>query len=150
MDLNELAARLQRLEDIEAARGIFQIYAEVLDIPDAATVTRLFAPDAALHTPVGDFVGVSAIEDFYSSAFASDTSVKRHFIVNPRVVDTAPGQVRLESYFLYVGRADGASVIGWGTYDDLVDVSGPTPLFLEKTIAVHLGTDLATGWAKED
>lgn len=38
MELSEIAARLQRLEDIETARGIFHLYAETLDVPDAKTV----------------------------------------------------------------------------------------------------------------
>jgi 3-phenylpropionate/cinnamic acid dioxygenase small subunit len=102
-----------------------------------------------LHTPMGSFEGRAAIEDFYEKAFAADPSVKRHFIVNSRVVDSSDGVVRLHSYFLYTGRGEGASIIGWGTYEDAVDVTGPEPRFKEKTIAVHVGTDLATGWAAE-
>ena len=144
-----LETRLRRLEDIETARGLYQIYAETLDVPQAETVAALFTEDAVLHTPVGDFSGRAAIEDFYGKAFAADTSLKRHFIVNPRVLEAEPGKVRLESYFLYVGRGDAQSIIGWGTYDDVVDLTSGSPLFAEKTIQVHVGTDLATGWAKD-
>lgn len=146
---HDLEARLRRLEDIETARGMYQIYAETLDVPDAAAVAGLFADSAVLHTALGDFTGRPAIEEFYRKAFAADPSVKRHFVVNPRVVEATPGTVRLASYFLFVGRGD-RSIIGWGTYDDVVDVSGPQPRFREKTIAVHVGTDLATGWASEE
>lgn len=149
MDLEQMSARLQRLEGIEAARGMYQVYAEVLDVPNADTVAALFTVDAVLHTPMGDYTGRQAIRDFYEMALAADTSLKRHFIVNPRVVTADAGLVRLVSYFMYVGRGDNASIIGWGTYDDTVDVTGPEPLFREKTIAVHVGTDLATGWAKD-
>jgi hypothetical protein len=145
----DLEARLRRLEDIEAARGMYHLYAEILDEPDAGAVASLFAEDGVLHTPMGDFEGRGAIEDFFQKAFDADTSLKRHFIVNPRVVETHPGTVRLQSYFLYVGRGDEQSIIGWGTYDDVVDVTGPAPLFREKTIAVHVGTDLSQGWAKD-
>jgi hypothetical protein len=145
----DLEDRLRRLEGIEVARGIYHVYAETLDEPDAKAVAALFAEDGVLRTPVGDFEGRGAIEDFYRKAFEADTSLKRHFIVNPRVAETAPGTVRLRSYFLYVGRGDDKSIIGWGTYDDLVDVSGPEPLFKEKRITVHVGTDLAQGWAKD-
>jgi hypothetical protein len=149
MTTDDLEARVRRLEDIEAARGMYQVYAETLDVPDPKTVAALFTDDGVLHTPVGDFEGRPAIEDFYGKAFAADTSLKRHFIVNPRVVETRPGTVRLQSYFLYTGRGDAQSIIGWGTYDDVIDVSGPGPLFREKTIAVDVGTDLAQGWAKD-
>ncbi|GAA1541342.1 nuclear transport factor 2 family protein [Nocardioides humi] len=143
-----LAERLLRLEEIETARGLYNVYAETLDDPDPDTVAPLFTEDAVLHTPVGDFVGREAILDFYTKAFADDTSVKRHFITNSRVVAHRPGEVHLVSYFLYVGRGDDASIVGWGTYDDRIDVSGTQPLFREKTIDVHVGTDLSTGWAK--
>jgi hypothetical protein len=149
MSSEHLEVRLRRLEDIETARGVYQLYAEALDVPHATTVAALFAEDAVLRTPMGDYRGRPAIEGFYNEAFAADTSIKRHFIVNPRVVETGPGTVRLQSYFFYVGRGDEQSIIGWGTYDDIVDVTGPSPLFREKTIAVHVGTDLAQGWAKD-
>jgi SnoaL-like domain len=149
MTTEDLEVRLRRLEDIETARGMYHVYAETLDVPDAASVAALFTDGAVLRTPVGDYHGRPAIEDFYSKAFAADTSLKRHFMVNPQVVETTPGTVRLQSYFLYVGRGDDQSIIGWGTYDDVIDVTGPSPLFREKTIAVHVGTDLATGWAKD-
>jgi hypothetical protein len=147
--MSDTEARLKRLEDIETARAMFNIYASTLDEPDAKTVSQLFAEDAVLHTPMGDFEGRDAIEEFYGMAFKADPSVKRHFIVNPRVVETSEGSVRLASDFLYVGRGDATSIIGWGSYDDVVDVTGAEPVFREKTIVVHVGTDLASGWAKE-
>lgn len=149
MDLDQLLERVARLEAIETARGMFHVYAETLDVPDAGRVAALFTEDGVLTTPVGAFSGRAAIEEFYASAFATDTSLKRHFIVNPRILRADASQVRLSSYFLYTGRGDDTSIIGWGTYDDTIDVTGPAPLFSAKTIAVHVGTDLATGWAKE-
>ena len=146
--MSDIEARLKRLEDIETARSIFHIYAAVLDEPDPVTVARLFAPDAVLHTPVGDFEGRQAIQDFYAAAFEADPSVKRHLIVNPKVVHAADGRVRLVSDFLYLGQGDDQSIIGWGSYEDVVDTTGESPVFQEKTIAVHVGTDLATGWPK--
>ncbi|TWG96343.1 SnoaL-like protein [Nocardioides sp. J9] len=146
--IEELAARLGRLEDVEAARGFFHTYAETLDVPDPATVAALFAVDGKLHTPMGSFEGRDAIEKFYGEAFAADTSLKRHFLANAKSESLEPGVVRLQSYFLYVGRGDDASIIGWGTYDDTIDVSGESPLFVEKTIEVHMGTTLDQGWAK--
>jgi len=149
MGQTDIEARLLRIEETEKARGLYHDYAQVLDEPDPATVVRLFTEGAVLHTPGGDFNGRAAILAFYEKAFASDTSVKRHFIVNSKLLDHTPGRVHLASYFFYVGRGDDSSVIGWGTYDDVIDVSGPAPLFAEKTIDVHMGTDLATGWAKK-
>ena len=148
-DIEELMARVRRLEDVEAARNMHHIYASTLDEPSAKTVAQLFTEDGVLNTPVGSFTGRQAIEDFYAAAFEADTSLKQHLIVNPKVISAEPGQVRLQSYFLYLGRGDDASVIGWGTYDDTVDVSGPEPLFAEKTIDIIVGTTLDAGWKKD-
>lgn len=143
----DLAARVQRLEDIESARGLFNTYAETLDVPDADAVTALFAEDAELHVPFGSFTGRAEIRKFFAEAFEADPSLKRHFIVNPKVVSVEGRRVRMRSYLLYLGRGAESSIIGWGTYDDTIDVSGPEPVFASKTIAIHVGTDLATGWA---
>lgn len=141
----DLSARLDRHDDIEAARGILFDYAKVLDTPDPATVAGLFTVDGALHTAAGSCQGRPEIEKFFTAAFARDSSVKRHFITNARTTWLAPGRVRIDSYFLFVGRGD-RSVIGWGTYLDVVDVSGAEPRFAEKTIDVHLNSTLDDGW----
>jgi hypothetical protein len=146
--MDSVEQRLQRLEDIETARGIHHTYAAALDRPVPEVVAGLFAEDAVLHTPLGSFDGREAIREFYASAFEADPSVKRHFIVNPRVVDHARGRVTLDSYFLYSGRG-AASLIGWGTYRDVVDVRTGSPIFAEKTIDAHVGTDLSAGWAED-
>lgn len=148
-DIEELMARVRRLEDIEKARNMHHVYAETLDEPNAKTAAQLFTEDAILHTPVGSFTGRNAIEDFYASAFEADTSLKQHLIVNPKVISAESGQVRLQSYFLYLGRGDDSSIVGWGTYDDTIDVSGPEPLFVEKTIGIIVGTTLDAGWKKD-
>jgi hypothetical protein len=145
-DIAALGERLRRLEDIEAARGLFQTYARVLDTPDPTTVTALFTTDAVLTTALGVAEGHDEIRAFFARAFEAEPSIKRHFIVNPRATWQGEGRIRIESYFLYVGRGTDASIIGWGTYDDVIDVSGPEPLFASKVIDVHVGSDLATGW----
>ena len=147
-DIDELLARVSRLEDIEAARNMHHIYASTLDEPSAKTVAQLFAEDAVLNTPVGSFTGRQAIQDFYAAALEADTSLKQHLITDVKVVSAESGRVRLQSYFLYLGRGDDDSVIGGGTYDDTVDVSGPEPLFVEKTIDIIVGTTLDAGWKK--
>lgn len=142
----DLRARLDRHDDIEAARGILFDYAKVLDTPDPATVTALFTEDGVLHTAAGSCHGHPEIERFFTAAFTRDPSHKRHFITNSKLTWLAPDRVRIDSYFLFVGRGD-RSVIGWGTYLDIVDVSGTDPRFAEKTIDVHLTSTLDAGWA---
>ena len=148
-DIEDLVARVRRLEDVEAARNMHHIYASTIDEPSAKTVAQLFAEDAVLNTPMGSFEGRQAIEDFYAMAFEADTSLKQHLITDVKVVSAEAGRVRLQSYFLFLGRGDDASVIGWGTYDDTVDVTGPEPIFVEKTIDIIVGTTLDAGWKKD-
>jgi hypothetical protein len=147
--LAELLERLQRLEDIETARGMNHAYAEALDDPVPATVAALFLPDGVLATPVGEFEGTEAIEGFFTKAFAADPSVKRHFITNTEVVEVAGRRVHLRSYFHYVGRGT-RSVLGWGTYDDVVDVASGRPLLARKAIDMHFAGTLERGWAVKD
>jgi hypothetical protein len=145
--MSTVEERLDRLEDIEAARGILFDYAASLDEPDPATVTVLFTEDGLLHTAGGTCRGRTEIEEFFSRAFTRDPANKRHFITNSKATWLAPKRVRIDSYFLFVGRDTDRSVLGWGTYLDVVDVSGEQPLFAEKTIDVHLNTTLDQGWA---
>jgi hypothetical protein len=145
--LEDLATRLDRHDDIEAARGILFDYARTLDEPDPRTVGGMFAEDGVLHTTAGSWHGRTEIEEFFARAFAADPAEKRHLITNAKLTWLAAGQVRIDSYFLFVGRGADRSVIGWGTYLDIVDVSGAHPLFAEKTIDVHLNTTLDEGWA---
>lgn len=141
-----LEERIARLEAIEAAKGFFYTYAETLDAPDPEAVAALFVEAGELKTPIGDFAGREAIKNFYAEAFAADTSLKRHFLANPRAEVLADGNVRVESYFLYVGRGDG-SIIGWGTYDDVVSVADGDVRYVSKKIEIHMGTTLSEGWA---
>jgi SnoaL-like domain len=146
--MSTVEERLGRLEDVEAARGILFDYAASLDEPDPAVVAALFTEDGLLHTVGGTCRGRAEIEEFFGRAFTRDPSTKRHFITNSKTTWLAPRRVRIDSYFFFVGRDVDRSVLGWGTYLDVVDVSGGRPRFAEKTIDVHLNTTLDQGWAR--
>lgn len=148
-DLQALTERLQRLEEIERARGLPHHYAHTMDDPRPAAAAGLFTKDGELTTPGGVFRGRAEIERFFVGAIDRDRSDKRHFITSPRTTWLGPGRVRLESYFWFTGRTENASLIGWGIYDDVVDVSGDEPLFARKSITPHLRTDLVAGWPSE-
>lgn len=143
----DLAQRVRALEQIELARGHLHGYAAVLDQPDPDTVSLLFQPDAELRTPSATVHGRDAIRDFYRWAFGADTSVKRHFVTMPRATWLEDGRVRLECYFQFVGRHPDNSVLGWGTYDLVVDVSSRPALFASLAIDTQMRTTLTRGWA---
>jgi uncharacterized protein (TIGR02246 family) len=143
---DDLSARVRRLECVEAARNLHQQYAEAVDALDAGSVADLFLDKAELTTARGVRVGRDAIRDHFASIFTASTAETRHFLMAPRVLSTDDHQVHLRSTFLFVAR-NHASSIGWGTYDDDVDVSATRPLFAAKVITVAVRTDLASGWA---
>ncbi|GAA3742196.1 hypothetical protein HDA32_003323 [Spinactinospora alkalitolerans] len=144
--LEALLLRVRRLEEAEAARNHLHRYAETLDAPTPEAVAALFTEDGALHTRLGDFVGREAIAGFYRDRLAADPSDKRHFVVSPRTTWLEPGLVEIASYFLFTGRGEDRSIIGWGTYLDRLRVEGGGALLEDKTITLHVGTDLHTGW----
>ncbi|HEY8532629.1 MAG TPA: nuclear transport factor 2 family protein [Micromonospora sp.] len=145
--LSDILARLQRLEEIEAARNHLHAYAKTLDRPTPESVAALFTEDAVLSVPSGEFRGRDEIAAFYRSRIAAQTGDRRHFIMNLKTRHLGPGLVEIESYFIFTGRDRESSTIGWGTYRDRIRVTDGVPLFEAKTITPHVTTDLATGWA---
>jgi 3-phenylpropionate/cinnamic acid dioxygenase small subunit len=149
-DCTDLRQRVIRLEDIERARGFMFTYAETVDDADPETVAGLFRQDGLLSTSRGVARGRAEIRAFFEKAFAADNSRKRHFVVNLRATWLEEGLVRVQSYFHFVGRLPESSVLGWGRYDDTVDVAGERPCFAAKTIELDLRTDLDRGWATDE
>jgi len=149
-DLTALADRVARLEEAELARNLLHAYAEVLDDPTPEAVAALFTDDGVLSVPAGDFAGRDAVTGFYRDRLGPGASEKRHFIMNVRTRPQAPGLVEVASYFLFTARESAASGLGWGTYLDLVEVTGGVARFRHKTITPHLATDLSAGWPDPD
>ncbi|MCF8588938.1 nuclear transport factor 2 family protein [Gordonia liuliyuniae] len=147
-EVTDLRNRLRRLEAVETARDHLHAYARVLDDPDPDTVTALFAADGVLSTPSREARGVAQIREFFQGAFAADPSIKRHFVANTQVTSVEATRVRTQSQFLFTGRGQDRSVIGWGDYTATIDTAGARPMFSELRIAIDVSTDLATGWPK--
>lgn len=144
---DDQATRVARLEECAAATNLLHTFAAALDEPEVERVIALFREDAVLSSPRREARGHDEIRAFFGEAWAADSSAKRHFVMSPRVTWLEPGQVRLEAYFFFVGRMPDSSVLGWGTYDDVVDVTGAEPRFARIRMESHLRTDLASGWA---
>jgi ketosteroid isomerase-like protein len=81
--LEVLEIEVQRLAQCQAAANILHTYAASLDEPDVDTVLRLFREDAILETPGAAAAGHEQIGAFFRQAWATDPSVKRHFITSP-------------------------------------------------------------------
>ncbi len=146
-DAEALLARLRRLEDVEAARGLLASYARACDAQDLEAVVSLFGPDAQVAVPGASWQGREGVRQFYSEAWAADPSRKSHFVANVRAVSHQVDSVTVDSYFMYTAAGDRSSVLGWGEYRDEIDTSGPQPLFTRKEMSVTRAADVREGWA---
>ncbi|GAA5059114.1 3-phenylpropionate/cinnamic acid dioxygenase small subunit [Thermocatellispora tengchongensis] len=145
-DVEALAERVARLEAAEAARELTAAYALALDTKDLDALAALFTEDAVLHAGPRTLRGREAVVGFFRDALLADPGTKKHLIMNHRVTHPAPGEVRVESYFMYTSTGP-ESVLGWGGYSDLVRVAGGSARFAEKRIVVDVAADVRTGWA---
>ncbi len=142
----ELAARIARLEDLEAARAVAHRYVSVIDTGEFAALDTVFTPDAELVIPSGTIVGLAAIAEFYRTAAVRDGERKTHFVTNVSPRWLGPGDVELDSYFQFTGTGAGVSSVGWGTYQDRARVRDGTALLTSKRIELTMRTDLTRGW----
>ncbi|WP_244928929.1 nuclear transport factor 2 family protein [Nocardioides sp. W7] len=140
--------RIERLEEAEVARNHLHAYAETLDDPTPEAVADLFTEDGVLVVPSGTFEGRAGITEFYRSRLSPEDGEKRHFLVNLRTRHLEPGLVEVASYFIYTGREDTRSALGWGTYLDRIRVVDGAARFERKQIVPHVHTDLVAGWPR--
>lgn len=141
-----LLARVERLEALATARDLLDEYAAAADARQLDPMLALFAPDAVLHSPRGTYTGRDEIAQSYSDGWTLEPSLKRHYVTNARLALAPKKTVHATAHFFYFGRAASRSVIGWGTYEDIIDVSGPRAVFRVMKINHMLSTDLAAGW----
>jgi ketosteroid isomerase-like protein len=139
--------RLDRLEKIEAAKAAAGRYARACDAKDVTRLARdVFTPDVLLHIPDTDHSGIDDVCAFYRAAFDAEPGTRRHFLVNHIADVNAGGDVEIDSYFFFVS-ADSSSVIGWGSYHDVMVVDDGRARIKEKTIVLDMHTTIDTGWA---
>lgn len=147
----DLAARVQRLEDIHAATDILYEYGRRFDVdePDPDFVAELFAEDAVLTSPIGEYRGRERIADFVRAVAALDPTKKTHLFPNVRCTWMGPGSVRLQAAMLVLGRGVHRSAIAWGgNVLDARVVDGHASIG-SLTIINDVATDLATGWPRD-
>ncbi len=147
MTTDDLAERVRRLELVELAKAVTVRYGRACDDKDVdALRASVFAPDVVLRLPNREHRGIDDVATFYAAAFAAEPGTRRHFLTN-QVGEVLPdGRVGIDSYFFFVS-ADARSVIGWGAYRDVVDVTDDGARIIDKTIVLDVHTDLGAGWA---
>jgi hypothetical protein len=142
--------RIRRLEDIEATRALLARYAAAADAASIVDMLPLFTEDAVLQTPRGDYNGSSGVERFFTEAWASDPSRKTHFVTNILPSWVRDSVVDANAYVLYVARAVGSSVIGWGRYDITTRVDDGTAKFCRFRLEMNMVTEIDKGWPLRD
>ena len=145
--MNDLEARLTRLEHIEAAKVVSAGYARACDAKDVDMLARdVFVDDVVLHLPNALHRGIVEVNAFYRAAFDAEPGTRRHFLTNQIAEVDARGDVDIESYFFFVS-ADRESVLGWGAYRDQVVFRDGQARIAEKTIVLDVRTPIDAGWA---
>lgn len=145
VDVTALAARLERLETIEAARAALYRYAEGADTRDWELLGSAFSEDAVMRLGEEEIRGrdaiVAALRAMLPAAF-----VTRHLMVNPQVTWTAPGRATLTATVYYLHDGSGYEATGWGDYRDEVEVVDGVGRITRKdfTPAQHLVGNTAT------
>ncbi len=138
--------RLLRLEEIEATRQLLASYARAADAASIEPMVALFAADGVVSNRQGEFTGPDEIGGYFDRSWGEKPVDKRHFVANAEVRWEGPGRLGARAYFVFVARAPGASVLGWGRYDADVVVHDGAPRFARLRMDLDVGTDLGAGW----
>jgi uncharacterized protein (TIGR02246 family) len=118
-----LAARVQRLEDIEQIRTLLLDYGRALDARDFATYSHLFAKDGEWVGGFGSTKGPAAIQAFMEKNIPATPGQKpgatyhllTNFVIDPHG-DTATAWSRWA--FIVTGADNKPSIMYGGHYDD--------------------------------
>jgi ketosteroid isomerase-like protein len=145
--MDESEQRLVRLEKIEAAKAALGRYARACDAKDVSRLAAdVFTADVVLHVPGADHHGIDDVCAFYQAAFDAQPGTRRHFLMNHIAEVNPAGEVEIDSYFFFVS-AESQSVIGWGSYRNVMVVDGGRARIQEKTIVLDMHTTIDAGWA---
>lgn len=142
-----LEERVRQLEAAEAGRSALARYAAACDAQDLERIAVLFAADATLEVPGGEYRGLDEILAFYRRTWHEDPTAKSHFITNIETSWLGDDRVAVGSYFLYTAAGDATSVIGWGEYRDIVHCSVADGRVERKSISIRRAVDVRDGWA---
>ena len=114
------AARLQRLEDIEAIRVVLLDYGRTLDARDFAAYSRLFAKDGEWVGGLGTVRGPAAIQAFMEKNIGSPNRAHNYHLLSNFVIDVKGDKATAWSRWAFVvPAADGKPTLAQGgRYED--------------------------------
>lgn len=148
-DIATLAARLQRLEDIQEISALFMAYRRTLDERDFTAYSLLFAPDGEWVGNLGSAQGPAAIkqmlDDTAGQGFSIDPGVDFHLVANPDIhVDGDSATATSTWVFVTRTEEDRPTVSLMGHYSDVLTRTAEGWRFLRREAycdvpAEHLG-----------
>jgi len=150
VNLDDLAQRVQTLEDIEAIKRLKARYADACDRGyDADTLASLFAEEAVWDGGTfGRYEGREAIRAFFQGV-SSDITFAMHYMMNPIIEvdgDTATGEWHL---FQTCTFADGnQAIFGAARYDEEYRRIDGEWQFWRLALISSFWTPYEEGWVK--
>jgi hypothetical protein len=128
--------RSVRLAEMQTAQGVLYDYVMAVMRRQPASVAALWGPGGTLTAATGLYRGRDEIAGYFATHFAADPRARSHIIGPQRVEWVRPGLVRIRSAFSVTAPGPG-TLLGWGTYDDRIEVAGEVATFASKTIHVE-------------
>jgi hypothetical protein len=156
---DSLEARIQRLEDIEAIRGVKMAYAKLCDEGyDADGIVALFSDqhEVSWESDVfGHYHGRDEIHHWFDTVDA-EILWALHLMINPQVEVAPDGQTATGRFYLLelatmtaLGAGDPDAVVMTGKYaDEFVKVDGQWR-FKRIVIDFEQASNLDQGWVKQ-
>jgi ketosteroid isomerase-like protein len=117
-----VAARLQRLEDIEAIRTVLLNYGRFLDARDFAAYSRLFAKDGEWAGGFGTVKGPAEIQAFMEKQIPGPNKGNTYHILSNFEIDVHGDTARAWSRWAYItpGTDSEPVIAQGGRYDDIL------------------------------
>jgi hypothetical protein len=158
-ELDDLAARVQRMEDLVAIEQLLVRYAKAADKNnDSELMLPLFTPDGVLDvgSGYGRFEGHKALADFFKGT-SGIISWSLHYNISPDIT-VAPGGKHATAFWYLWELANmpdptsGGEVAVWigGTYtSDLVKEGDGQWRFKEIRLKMEIMSPYSEGWVKK-
>jgi len=150
MDQQDLAKRIQRLEDIESIKQLKATYCAICDDnhnPDR--ITTIFAEDGEWEgRGIGHAKGHAAIRELFVG-FQKAIAFSQHMVMNP-VIETSGDRATATWYFFgpFTMREGNRALWQAARYnDDYVKVNGVWKIQHLRVKGPRMSADYATGWA---
>ncbi len=154
--LDQLEQEVAVLKAEDGMRRTLSRYAVGVDDKKIEILSEIFADDAVLQVPEWDVerTGKTAVLDFFSDYWSRFDTPRRYYANEEFTLDGSgmnEGDTARAFMYWHVTQArDGASYLGWGTYEWGFRRTGGDWLITREVVDIRAMTTLAKGWAGPD